>query len=315
MEGSEQREGPGPLESKDVSEPKVLYHYTSTEGMYGIISDGCLWATDASYLKDASELINGLELVDEILNVVDTTTTEWLEPTREFVRGTSKAIKAVFVDELYAYIVSFSTEADLLSQWRAYSGPKGSVGYALGFDRSLLDRQTEQCETPFDLEAVAYGIEQQRHAIILASANSQIKTLDEIVSIAAELQDNEPTLALQSRTREVWRQLIIDVGKTVARFKDGYFSEEREWRLIGCEDRTSKRSNVEFRTSELGLTPYIRFPIRQEQGTNSPLVEVRVGPSPDPDRAVDAVRRLLDAKGYDCGAISVILSRNSERPV
>ena len=33
-----------------------LLHYTTLEGLRGIVSSGCLWATDATYLNDSGEI-------------------------------------------------------------------------------------------------------------------------------------------------------------------------------------------------------------------------------------------------------------------
>jgi hypothetical protein len=36
--------------------PRELYHYTGLDGLVGIVTDRAIWATDARYLNDASEL-------------------------------------------------------------------------------------------------------------------------------------------------------------------------------------------------------------------------------------------------------------------
>ena len=46
----------------DTSESPIVYHYTTPEGLWGIIDSGELWMSDYSYLNDAVELNYGLQL-------------------------------------------------------------------------------------------------------------------------------------------------------------------------------------------------------------------------------------------------------------
>ncbi|GAF99954.1 unnamed protein product, partial [marine sediment metagenome] len=38
-----------------MNNSKIVYHYTSLEGLIGIINSQRIWATDILYLNDASE--------------------------------------------------------------------------------------------------------------------------------------------------------------------------------------------------------------------------------------------------------------------
>ena len=48
--------------------PKYLYHYTTQEGLLGIVASGSLWATDITYLNDAMEFGLPLGLIRERLS-------------------------------------------------------------------------------------------------------------------------------------------------------------------------------------------------------------------------------------------------------
>jgi len=39
-----------------MKEPDIIFHYTSLEGLLGIIKSKSIWATNVFYLNDASEL-------------------------------------------------------------------------------------------------------------------------------------------------------------------------------------------------------------------------------------------------------------------
>jgi len=46
----------------------VLYHYTSAEGLKGIIENNELWATSAYYLNDSAEMFYGYGVLREVLS-------------------------------------------------------------------------------------------------------------------------------------------------------------------------------------------------------------------------------------------------------
>src|ERR1022692_1876297 len=46
----------------------ILYHYTSAEGLKGIIEKNELWATSAYYLNDSAEMFYGYNVLREVLN-------------------------------------------------------------------------------------------------------------------------------------------------------------------------------------------------------------------------------------------------------
>ena len=45
--------------------PSILYHYTSQEGLLGIIKNREVWATDISYLNDTKEYKYTVDLTSE----------------------------------------------------------------------------------------------------------------------------------------------------------------------------------------------------------------------------------------------------------
>ena len=51
----------------DIPEDTIIYHYTSPEGILGIIESNSLWATDINYLNDSSELRYIYGLVERIV--------------------------------------------------------------------------------------------------------------------------------------------------------------------------------------------------------------------------------------------------------
>jgi DUF2971 family protein len=92
-----------------------LYHYTTPEGLMGIVKNQELWATSVFFLNDIAEFKHGIELGRDHLEALFNNTEKTKDTT--------------------IYVCSFSEEPDDLSQWRAYC-PMG--GFAIGFPKERL---------------------------------------------------------------------------------------------------------------------------------------------------------------------------------
>src|SRR5580704_8956937 len=115
--------------------PQRLFHYTSQAGLLGIVSSNVLWATNALYLNDSSELDYGLTVAREKLRSV----LQRSDPVNELLRRTDDLLKLqVLLPNRSFYACCFCEESNLLSQWREYADRGG--GYAIGFDTDDLMR-------------------------------------------------------------------------------------------------------------------------------------------------------------------------------
>ena len=117
----------------DEKVPEYLYHYTTAEGLKGIVEDCAIWASDIFSLNDASEIYHGCEVFRECLKELHSTLGEDFHGR---VLSQVNAIDALAFPP--TYVCSFSREPNDLSQWRAYF-PNG--GYAISFasDRAFPD--------------------------------------------------------------------------------------------------------------------------------------------------------------------------------
>jgi hypothetical protein len=138
--------------------PPVLYHYTNSTGLKGILETSSLWATDADFLNDAQELQFGrLQLCDALIAQAES-----LHP-RDLIGYSADSSRAAIlrsaVDYLrrgdvisrsraeQVYVACFCDHDDLLSQWRGYGS---SGGYAIGFrSESLPIPAPNLAEVPF----------------------------------------------------------------------------------------------------------------------------------------------------------------------
>ena len=112
----------------------LLHHYTTADGLKGIIENNQLWATSAYFLNDSAEITYGYGVLKEVLD-------DWLaknpRPEGSVTLGLARGLYRFFGEDLLnrnmirpIYLACFCEDDNLLSQWRTY-GQSG--GYSLGF--------------------------------------------------------------------------------------------------------------------------------------------------------------------------------------
>jgi hypothetical protein len=306
----------------EIEEPKeLLYHYTTPEGLLGIIGNGSIRATHVRYLNDRTELKNALspEFEDQILNNIFPSLDEERKKSLRKLRQNKKTPEvfvASFTDDASAQVEGETRPGDRLSQWRAYSNPTG--GFSLGFDSKLIMGGWKLSGLKGTLANLLlrckYNTEEKRKAaerlgIWGFGILSQVPD-SHMIHFRKE-SGREPNSAereLIEKYSETSALATVDAKyfiEEAARFKDMAFSEEREWRIVihadhqklldaHCSDSNSPI--VQFRQGKFGLTPYINLPL-QLTTPESPLRRIIVGPSPNEEETVGGVKLLLESKG------------------
>jgi hypothetical protein len=133
--------------------PDILYHYTDAAGFHGICRSGSLWASDAAFLNDSSELEYTSSVLEHVVSELKAEYSD--DPAPQAVLH---AMTDLITDDLrpdFDVCVScFCPDGDLLSQWRGY--PANGGGYAIGFRTSAL------LKTPGMMRRVLYEKKAQR---------------------------------------------------------------------------------------------------------------------------------------------------------
>jgi len=242
--------------------PERLWHYTTTPGLLSIVRDKRIWATDAMYLNDSRELLEGAARLAFEADAALEDPSPIPSPVRalwlEMRRGLSGDAKVQMPEE-GPFVTCFCSEGDLLSQWRGYSS--GS-GYAIGFSESALRVIAKLLGG--SLSAVIYGRpDPHDQSLFLASAMTYG----------------------QSGAR------LIPGPGALASYKHPAFREEQEWRLVVPAERAPEAPALEvnFRSGMLGVTPYLEIPFGGDA-----IVAVRVGPGGDQELRRRAVQRMLE---------------------
>jgi hypothetical protein len=272
-----------PLIESSEKPPRHLYHYTSLQGMMGIVESQTLWATDARYLNDAKELIWAKEVFGQALIAAETHS----EAERDFV-ATLNNTHGLSDIGFRVFCTSFSEADDDLGQWRGYgSGTDGGV--SLGISSSKM----------------MYKLPEAMMLPILYDAEQQAAIAQKIVAMMLDffrsnLEESPIANAFfVPHCIQLFRQMTVIAA---LRFKASYWSGEKEWRLITFITSYGRDElhKLDFRQGRLGMTPYIKLPFPVEAYRKGvPIERLVLGPSLYPDLSLESIRLYMQKHGYE----------------
>ena len=113
--------------------PTTIYHYCGVDGFLGIVRNRELWLTHCRFMNDYAEHIGMLTQAHEYLQGLTL-----YGPQDEF-RNALEHLSGLVQQS--PYLACFSSEGDLLSQWRAYAND--GAGFAIGFSKDAIKRQCD----------------------------------------------------------------------------------------------------------------------------------------------------------------------------
>lgn len=249
---------------------RILYHYTSADALLNILDTTTLWASNALFLNDASELTFAR---DVLLSLGDERASNGGDP--EVWRSAKARVLSFLPDsgdiklpgDYSIYVTSFSTEPDSLTMWQWY-GRDG--GFAIGFSVDDIEAGLEFKEPPSDTTQML-GLTTEETQKLWAS-NFQLHGSFRKIGYG-EAQTRKGLAATVESIFAAPECLNIgSILEDLACFKHEAFSGESEVRLVlrvpSCMGPVPK-----VRTARGHLVPYecVRFPYRAVR-------RIRIGP-------------------------------------
>lgn len=251
----------------EKSPPEKLWHYCSLESFGRIIDSKKMFMSNINSLNDYKE---GRWIEDLLILKIESDHKDLLE-FLSFIKTSTKYYL------LGPYILSLSSENDILSQWRSYANGGKGVGIGLdtgraavptfSYDDEILANQTFVTNVIYDKsiqDVVVDNIIQ-----IMLSITSEIKAEEAKIGRSFDKHDH-PLESCASR-------IVIYLHHLSPLFKNPAFSEEKEWRIIhypaaviGNTDSVDLLSreiyplidklDINFRFSESNMIDFFRFP-------------------------------------------------------
>lgn len=260
-------------------ENDLIYHYCDSNAFFAICTNRKLWMNDLHSMNDFMELHWGDSIWEQSANTrIEKYGKEFLDEIDEVIHFSG------FQGLLLANC--FSTDKDVLSQWKAYADD--GKGYVIGFNAKEL------LGLPIRALQVLYDKEQQiKEATATIDALYQLKQED----------SNE------------FKTFCNVFGYDLSAFKNPAFIEEKEIRLIHLldfkksndfmklvdkggiyfgEDR--KGEEIKFRIKQDIPTPYIELDFSNNNKIN-PIKEVVIGPKNEVMKT--AIRIFLETIGIE----------------
>jgi hypothetical protein len=255
-----------------------LYHYTDINGFLGIFNTKSLWASNAFFLNDSSEIEYGMKLSYSLFDNFYQSIKS--EENKEILKEFHKDYSG-YVLSSNLFLISFCENGDLLSQWRGYT--QNNDGISLRFNLPVI-RTLPQ----FTLYKVIYD------------KDTQEKIINYLFNLLNDLMDYHE----KSRTKSFlhYFNLWITIFTTVLlTFKDNSFSEEKEWRLIYNHDTIGNNKIIEYRIRNNYVLPYVKI---EKLNLRNLISGITISPSSNNQIINKSINYYLDMNNYNSINIS-----------
>ena len=219
--------------------PSTLYHYTSIQGLIGIIESKTIWATSIYHLNDKQELYHSIDLfltaLDELLEKYGIQKEDQkLGPLAAALSlatkiGNHEIGQAAFLTTLRKvllfdrtlplFISSFSEEGNQLSQWMSYC--KNSPGFSIGFNFQKLKNIVDHSGNYNKIVKCIYNVNDQKEKVDEFSST----VIDPEVKF---LTGSEDSKLIGEKVMLILYKILIESPI----LKNYHFKDEKEWRLI-----------------------------------------------------------------------------------
>lgn len=275
---------------------RMYGHYTSQRGLLGIVSNEALWATNIKFLNDEHEFQHALDLIREII------------PTSKITAGMKEhGAHKGFMEKLLArleqldnyttesiFTLSFSSEIDLLSQWRGYCSD--NKGYCLVYD---VDGVFEKAKAKY----------KDAHLVDCVYKRDEKET--KLRNLLNDYWSKYYTAGEGESQKDVVEELAKEVMLLASYYKHSSFSEEKERRIVVNLD-FSLNSSLKFREGAFALVPYIELDAPRDH-----LKKICIGPTGNKRLSKRSVEMFLEKTyGYSpsvFGDLDVVYSETPYR--
>ncbi len=200
--------------------PKLVYHYCSLETFFSIFSNSTIRLSNISKSNDSEEITY---LLPKMKNFCANLFGEYNEKFSDNYR-----LDLDFIDKLFSYkfnemslifyVICFSEEPDLLSQWRGYAND--ACGVSIGFSTDAFYPLARSIRSSYNFSQVRYSVDD---------------LYDQIKNYVTKKINNDFSGDEKSDSLELLNIADTTVSMLLYNsilYKNPNFYEEKEWRLI-----------------------------------------------------------------------------------
>ncbi len=280
-------------------ENKIIYHYTSPEGLKSILENRSLRFTSYRFLNDKKEGLckeNDVSKKLEELKGKDSNS-----KGKDFFELLKKQIIDTNIDDYLLdkslngeyceikndyYVLSLSKETDSLSMWNYYIKNKKYEGYNIGFDLENLQKifsnfAMKYKGVRFEYKDINYINKEEENSefekIVLYFRDQYIKTFTEKMKIVFECRD------------KILMNYIFS--------KNDCFRHENEYRFILMKNKISEIKE-QFYIKNGIITPYVDIPLDNEDILKT-IKSITISPLLEEEIAKKGLENFLINKEYE----------------
>jgi hypothetical protein len=250
---------------------ELLWHYTDSAGVLGILTTGEFWASNIDFMNDATENNRLRALVGERLR----SRAKSKQPDPSTVPDEMAGNLGFSAYGRSLYVASFSECRDSLSQWRAYGN------FAIGFSKSFLSQLNYDPD-----EKIGHSGRRAYFGPVRYYSKANDEWLIDYLTRTSMGETCDIDLKWQNMTPKELRWLT-------PRFKDDSFSEEKEWRLI-CLGNVDF-IGIKFRPRKSTIVPYIVVSL---DNVSNQIEEIIAGPHANTSLNIKALELFRDARHW-----------------
>lgn len=263
----------------------ILYHYTSPDGILGILKNKTLRFTDCQYLNDKGEFIYFKEPFEEAYERITKERGEKTENIYNFIESffvspyedigiraidnqLPTARKTIGFRYHRYYVLCTSINSDTSSMWNYYVKNGVFRGYNLGIDRDFIkNRFSHLCHRNKQVDFIEGKVFYDRNEQIEIIYNKLKELLNQYDERKKQIKGDWEYHEMNS---ELFQEELFDfVSERKLFFKNPAFSSEEEYRFVlkvdndfsFDEDSSGKRIlSLDFRVGASGIiTPFIEW--------------------------------------------------------
>ena len=282
----------------------IFHHYTTHEGLEGILRCGGLRATYRMKMSDTGEFVYAKRIILQALVDIQRCK-DFSSVAKSLVKYTRINLKNLLANSpeySSSYCACLTVEPDHSNQWKKYA--EGGRGFAIGFDlQELLNEQVANVKKGFPFifcAPVTYDKVRQNNLVwdLMKAGISDMQRFSSTISNKAT-----DLTALRDRiTKEIVANLLVLINF----FKHQNYRSEREIRLmLDSNDGTLLTKDIKYFPCESKSIPHIFLDLRDPSNNLLPLKEIKIGPKASFLMEKNFLDDLLKEFGYDRNIISM----------
>lgn len=315
---------------KAISMPNTVYHYCSMDALLSILQTSSLRLSNITKSNDPTEITNVIPVLKEVTETVIANYNKKISLQYRFADDAVSTLIDRFFEDIYNnfYVICFSEKKDLLSQWDRYAD--SAKGVAIGFNTRHFVKLQVESSSQYIFGKIVYlqtFLAQYIEEFLHRQIDRDWRTGDDSYNV--NLIENVTT------------NLACTMLQYAILFKNEFFSEESEWRLVynplgrirrlgyaaAYHDRMIETNQYQYEKSAFKRSEY-RFTMKRgrlssyvdlnfESIRNALIQEIIIGPKATLNPDDKDLQMLLAFHGYKWSCLPIegkVVISKSDKP-